>query len=450
MPRFVTGLVFVLIGAVTLATVNPRVSAASDEQDPSIRAPSPGMALLYINREEFMGDTSKHWVFDDDRLLAVLPNNTYTAVEIEPGPHLLWARGTATMMPQLYGKRVFVFQEGEVAHIEVYGEGCWVKGIHRDSANFLETALKPLKFVTLNPKHEAKAAKMVAKRYGPEGRSSLLIGVDGDASTLEDKDSILIPRGTVVPVELEENLTSYHVRPRMPVRFRVAEEVRVDDRVAFKAGEVVDGVGGTRDRAKPPAGDGYFDVETVSTRTADGTPVRLVGLLAAGKKGPAMPAYTIEAMFVRGSDPWILAGTIFEAYTSRDVRIAKDEVASIPSSPSRPSEMRLEGTTSGPFIFPLNGRVKSEFAIVLETTAELLSIELVSVGDTILPTPTRPLRMTRQDGPWEIVFEGWQLARWARVTGARNERELLLRGTTREGRRIEVSVPSEFVVEGGL
>ena len=80
-------------GVLLLAVLGPTL-VSSAEKEKTLGEPRQDAALVYLYRKSAMaGGARALHVFYDDRLVAVLRNNTYTFAYIEPGTHLFWDDG---------------------------------------------------------------------------------------------------------------------------------------------------------------------------------------------------------------------------------------------------------------------------------------------------------------------------------------------------------------------
>lgn len=449
---------FLLAGAAPAAdAAKPRGEARADA------------ALVYFLRGDSQPD-DRFWIFDGKTLLAVLKRDSYAFAQMPPGPHLFWSRATSGLTHDIYGRGVFLLQAGRTYYVRLTDtEVMYLKGFETLSEADGERALAAAaRYVAFDAGDAERAAKMAAKTYG--GPAAVAAGPGGVG-----EGRVRIPAGTLLMVELQENLTTHHVQEGAPVRLRTLETLRADGAAVLPAGSPVEGVVAQALRAKAFGHGGFLEVEATRLRGAAGEDVPVYGLLATVKgqtpsgrvlgraaaaaplvNDPAIMLLAIPGLFVKGGDPWLAAGMRLGVITRDDVWVRPAAEAPQARGPAEAAQTRgpaetapvvVAASLAGPVVAPRDGRADGDCAVGLKSDREVREAAITSLGEEPLPVPLRAKGLKRSAEGWTATFAQWDLLRYARFSGARTEVVATLAGTLEGGARFTTQLPVVYEIE---
>ena len=147
--------------------------------------------------------------------------------------------------------------------------------------------------------------------------------------------AVVIPAGTVVYGEIEEEVTSRKRDTALGdlVRAHVWRDVVVDGAVVIKAGTPMVVNVSDLDRARIVGRKGNIELNAVSVQAVDGTEVPLIGgydKSGKGRKALSLSLFALVAwplIFIKGKHARLEAGTIFDSAVRTDVTVQAAEVA---------------------------------------------------------------------------------------------------------------------------
>lgn len=411
----------------TIVASIPIAPAATDE-DPEARPlgeVSPDKALVYLIRPgAYVGGAVKSFVYSDQVFLGVLRNSSYAFAHVEPGEHILWS----VMQGSVMATERFEFMEGKTYHLMVE-----VKAIHvvpEEQARGMLQEVKSYRATTDEDIEDAK--RILEKRWAkaqakdaakPRAHVEKMVA---EAPPADLTGKVRIPKGTTVTLEILENISSALSQPGDTVRFRVVDDLVVEGTTFLHAGTGVEAK--LRAVAKASGGGqaGAIDIAFPGVRTADGSPVPLVGQVAAtGKDRSGSSAGSAAAggllggiigASIKGGEALVLIGARYDVSIPVDVWVDPARVAppaavpagvplpelDLPSS-VREIECKLKTACRG-----LDGVV-----IQLRSEQPLSSVAIRAIGGRQLPSPITASMMKREkDGSWTCTFPGWSVVRY--------------------------------------
>ena len=406
-----------------LAVMGPILLSPADKQrsNQTLGEPRQDAALVYIHRKSAMagGGRALH-IFYEDRLAAVLRNNTYTFAYIEPGTHFFW--------DDIGEKGLCDFAAGQTYYLSFHV----VDGMSILSApDGKATIEKASRYIALTQQEQTKVADKIAKkwpRYKESQGSKLAPGGGEIAYTppASTEGMIRVAAGTAVAAELMENMNSAHVEPGAAVWVRTAEDVQVSGSLFVRAGTPIKAlVRGGEEKGHWRKG-GKLDVTMVSVMAADGAVCPLIGQMATtGAKGSAAAANVAAAAslgaaiaisaLTKGAQAFYPAGEIVKAFTRQDVWMKPVQAAAEPNSGvGKPADL-VKARARAKIVCDLaKGSVPQFIDIVFEGTGEIARAELFRVAGWEMPDPVRPSKLSNSNGGAVAQFEGWDLVRFLR------------------------------------
>lgn len=424
-------------GVLLLAVLGPTL-VSSAEKEKTLGEPRQDAALVYLYRKSAMaGGARALHVFYDDRLVAVLRNNTYTFAYIEPGTHLFWDDGRE--------RGLCDFAAGQTYYLSFH----LVDGMSILSVSDGKTAIeKASRYIELTQEEQSKVADKIAKKWPKyrENQGSKLAPGGGEIAYIPPSSTegmTKVAAGTPVAAELMENMNSAHIEPGASVWVRAAEDVMVAGSLFVRAGTPIKAlVRGAEEKGHWRKG-GKLDVTMVSVTAADGGVYPLIGQMATtGAKGSAAAANVAAAAslagaiaitaLTKGAQAFYPAGDSVKAFTRQDVWIKPVQATGGADSDLGNPAGLIKARTGGKIVCRLSKGEAPQFVdIVLESTVEIERVELVRVGGWEMPDPVRPSKLSRSEEGTVAQYEGWDLVRFLRPSSSGTR--LVFRLTTAGG-----------------
>lgn len=147
--------------------------------------------------------------------------------------------------------------------------------------------------------------------------------------------AVVLPAGTVVYGEIEEEVTSRKRDTALGdiVRAHVWRDVVVDGAVVIEAGAPMVVNVSDLDRARVVGRKGNIELNAVSVQAVDGTEVPLIGgydKSGKGRKALSLSLFALVAwplIFIKGKHARLEPGTVFDSNARSDVTVQADAVA---------------------------------------------------------------------------------------------------------------------------
>ena len=133
-------------------------------------------------------------------------------------------------------------------------------------------------------------------------------------------EEIIINAGTPIPVRLEETLSSETVKARQPVRFTVARDVEITEKIVVKAGALAEGEITYAQKTGSLGKEGMVHLVMRYTVAVDGTRIPLIASLSATGDDKVVLSGFIWP-FIKGSSCKIQSGTEIKAYVDFDTTV---------------------------------------------------------------------------------------------------------------------------------
>jgi hypothetical protein len=253
-----------------------------------------------------------------------------------------------------------------------------------------------------------------------------------------EPETVTIPAKTWFDVELMEHLSGVYNLRLGKIRFRVMEDVVVEDHVVIAKGTYVSGRVGSTEKATMLGRGGNIDFSIKETTAVDGTKVPLKHSVS--KKGYGVEKTVVYAgFFLRGEQGFVLRGTIYEAIVRRDTVVTIQDKTAEESTGEEILEADFE-CAEDHLSFNLGKKRKLKpVTVYLKHPAEdVKQVALYQVNDYALD-PSEPVRATGQerqrDGSLALQFERWDILRFL----PDGQSTLVFRGETTDGKIFEGS-----------
>lgn len=397
---------------------SPGVASAEPQApDRPLGVPSPDSALVYFVREEassFLRGTAS--VFCDDRLVAVLPNDSYSFVKVTPGTHVVWVRLRRTAEKPL----LFDFAHGQT----YYG------GFSPDSpvrlmsrADGLAAVARAERYRALTVEDTRNGDRTIAHEWAglKDTLEAAMARFGGAAYAPPDSTEgmVRVPAGTRIRAVLCENLSSEFNQPGDPVWMRAADFVAVGGAVLADRGAaiaaVVRGVWSVDSWGR----GGVIDAAAVSLVTRDGTTCPLIGqVVSTGHEVstfvPSLVAGGLWGGLMTGGRADIHPlGELVEVFTRQDIWLSPDSprVAEDAFTPLLDPLLRI--TAPGTVAFDLRtSRIPTSVKLRLEGVGDITSAELVAVAGVPVPKPLRAQEISEESSGLFAAFAGWDICRY--------------------------------------
>ena len=400
--------------ALLAAALGPAMFLSAREAK-TLGEPRKDAALVYIYRKSAAaGGGRALQVFCDDKLEAVLRNNTYTFAYVAPGTHLYWdGVRTRALVDVAAGQTYYL-----LFHV--------VDGMKILSAAEGKAAIeKASRYIELTDEEQSKAAGKIAKnwpKYKEEQGSKLAQGAaetPAYSKPASTEGMVQIAAGTPVAVELMENLNSGHVEPGAVVWVRTAKDIEVGGNLFVRAGTPIKAiVRGVQEKGHWSKG-GKLDITMVSVTAADGTVCPLIGQIAqTGAKASAV-APTIAAAgslgaaiaiggLMKGHQAFYPAGETTEVFTSQEMWVKPVGPAAGDSADVGKVPVSIKAYPRAKIICNLaKGDVPQFVDVVFDGVKQVDRVELLRVAGWTVPDPVRPGRVSSADEGVVAQYEGW-------------------------------------------
>ena len=305
-------------------------------------------------------------------------------------------------------------------------------------------------------------------------RSVLLLAALSLGAAVSQEPAVL-PAKTSVELELLENLNSQHNRAGDVIRFRVAEEVRLGDRVIFEKGAPVQGRVKMVEKARTNGRAGALTVIVPRLRTAGGHEVPMFGELVAtgrnrsGASGVAQLMIGVAGFGIHGREIAHLKGERFLVHTRQqealDSPAAPQEAPAVaqpagPDAAATDPGSAVEAATTPTITaasvtieyFPAKGTLPETLEVPIARGGNVPPLEgarvsLVRIGaiDLTEPIPALEIRARRKE--WQVGFDAWKVVR--HLDGSREgvRNDALLRVALPDGRVLHAGATLTLVVE---
>jgi hypothetical protein len=272
---------------------------------------------------------------------------------------------------------------------------------------------------------------------------------------------VLVRAGTVVEVELMENLSSRHTSEGEQILFRTAHDVEISDSLTVPAGRLVRGIVHRVDRASGGGDAGEVDVVIPALVTRDGIEIPVIGRVivegrdAHEKAGGMRVAFGLIGQgLTKGKAAYVLAGERY-ALTVRDDtwvpdRRGVEKEEALRRAEDEAAEQALQARGCEITFKPESRKSLKDIVVCIEIGQPLVEASLTEVGELKLLDPVRASGIQRRKGGrWAVSLPGWSVLRYVRPE-QRSSFEIPLRvtGALEDGTRITAtSVLSVVIVE---
>lgn len=402
--------------------------------------PRSDSALVYLYRKgAFAAGGRALKIFCDERLVAVLKNNTYSFTYLKPGTHFFWCNFSN------FGKEHCDLAPGRTYYLSYHVTDGMALLSESDGAAAIEKASR---YIELTEKEEAKVVETIAKKWPKEKEKSTSKIAESEeiVYTLptETEGIKKVPAGTPISTELMENVCSGLNKSGDPVWLRVRSDVQVGGGLFVRAGTPVKAFIRDTEERRGFGRGGKMDFTVVSVVAEDGTVCPLVGqLVATGKKASqagtaaatvagGLVAGAIVASLTKGAESFHAIGTTFDVYTRQDVWFAPkrdiDEETPARLNPAVVLKAYPKGEITCKF---KKAEVSRTVEIAFDGAADLTAADLVRVEGVDIPEPLRAAKIARSGETWVAEFPGWDVVRFMRTDGA--ETRILFRLSFQSG-----------------
>jgi hypothetical protein len=261
-------------------------------------------------------------------------------------------------------------------------------------------------------------------------------------------EPVKLPAGMSVELELQHHVNSAYVPAGSPIYFRVAKDVKIDDRVLIRVGTLATG---KMDQAQKRGMVGHSGSMLLSIRAVpaiDGTAVAVDSDVA--KQGRSRAGATVAWTLFWGVPGLITKGV--NPYLERGQKILATVVADTVIDPEKATERETLPELGAPFeiakyTFDGSGSAELKFDIerdkdlqtvtftvkafsgLADAKAVLGGLRLIAVDGTPVPELVAATASTDHS----VSFDGWSIVRFCRDGGT----ELRFRGSTPDGRAID-------------
>ncbi|MDJ0837174.1 MAG: hypothetical protein QNK37_11705 [Acidobacteriota bacterium] len=401
-----------------------------------------GQALIYFIRDRrFPAAARTMFLFADQKHIGVLDNNCYTFAYLGPGKHLLWTNWIQT------AKEMF-FHGGATYYIDMTMSGTLL--FNELSPKKGKELLEEVKFyATPNARETRKAQKHILKRYHKAVLRELAKEMEDPTESAyiapeQTEGLVKIPSNQEVQLEFMENVSSHLTPTKQPFWMRVVEDVWVDGTLFVSKGTMVKGTVLEKTAAMAALG-ASMKMKISELSAVDGTLVPMGSVasskgknrrLTAGLTGAGLAVLFGEkvarSVTIKGRQAYIPAGRIITAWTRTAVWI----------TPNNEPESIKKIVPS--LVLPAKGPVRTKFhpgkrkdpkplLFSIVTEKEIVSAEIIQVGDWTLPDPVTPYRLYPSVDGWTCLFLGWDLVKFISLEEKQNQTLLVLEGSLADG-----------------
>lgn len=402
------------VGIVALSALVVSITAAgaAASAEPSMPV-RPDQALVYVIRpaDPGGGDMVADYFFAGEQLLAVTKGKTHGAAYLPPGKHLLWCQGGAALLELV---------PGQTYHI-VCGFFHGFSLVDEEEGSELLTATKP--GPEIGPKQQEKA-RVRRERFYPMFHKAVTDEAfpqpPPPPRPADTAGMVRVPAYSLVEVELMENVSSSVTAAGERARFRVVSAVPVGDRAWIAPGTEADGVVTAAQSARHAGASGLLAIDLLSLPAAPGVPLALMGQVVGTAKSRAKAASVawafgglIGASLVHGREMFYLAGERFTFWTRDEAWLPplSETPPGAPLDESMPLAAKLVGDLT---VSMVKFEVPPTLAVRIEDAGTESRVDLVSVGDWLLPEPVPATQVAQAEGGWTATFGGWSLLRHLR------------------------------------
>ncbi len=421
-------------------------------------------ALVYLIRKgRFQGSARTMFVYADEEFLGTLDSGTYTFAYVDPGTHLLWTNVTRL-------RREVDLVPNRVYYIEV-----WSAFNLLDPEEGKALVEKVDAYAIPKAREVQTADDQIRKRYRralrreKEMEKAEVQVAQASSRPADTAGYVEVPAYTEIPLELMENVTSYLNPTGDAVWFRVASDVVLGEQRVVRAGTLVRATLRHSAQGKMGGVGGNFDMVVPTLPAADGSLVPLLGRIdATGKRRTAAAAavatgtavvtglatgglLAIAVAFPRGKEAFLLVGEEFTVWTRDNhwVDAAREHAAATEAGVLPVPEHRLAARPAEDVVFvPKKRRAPPDLQVFLESPEEVRSASIQQVGDWPLPAPLKASTIVSRDGTWVAIFPGWDVVRYARLTGEDTTVPLRVVGTLADGSSFQAEPTMTIVVKG--
>ncbi len=147
--------------------------------------------------------------------------------------------------------------------------------------------------------------------------------------TPKNDANVVIPSGTIIPLENNSEITSATMVPGQTINFFVRSDVKINGQTVIKSGAVAKGLVTRAEKAKGLGKEGFLEVEIKSVEAVDGTQILLAGTRINQVGEDRQTAAILLGVLVcilfltkKGKDAAIPAGYSFEGRVAQEVTVA--------------------------------------------------------------------------------------------------------------------------------
>lgn len=243
------------------------------------------------------------------------------------------------------------------------------------------------------------------------------------ASTSNYADTVTLTGGTLVPVELIENVNSSLNRTGEKVYMKVTTDVKVGDNIVIpKGAPVVAKIGTTEQRGMMGKG-GDLDFYPSQVAAIDGQWVSVdKENFGAGGAGAGAGAIIGIGLFAKGKAAYVLRGTEYEVTIRRDTEIDTEKVQPLRTVKKADFSVSAKFHKIDTIKFS-KGRPGDPIVMEVALTPEIASlvchspaaVEIVSVLDNALEKPINPITvdMVPKKNLCVSTFDWWKIIRYS-------------------------------------
>lgn len=255
----------------------------------------------------------------------------------------------------------------------------------------------------------------------------LCLSLIGKGRALADK--VVIKAGTSVAVEVMENLNSKLNSTGETVHLRVVEDVKVGNVVVIPKGSSATGKIGETKASQSVGRGGEIEFYVLQVSAIDGQPVSIdkdtLGSEGRQRTG-ATVGYTllfgIPGLLAKGRQGVVLRGTQYDVTVKHDTEV--DTSAPVAQPALKPANVELSGKFPDKQVVKFaKGKVKEELVAKITVKPEIQgevqtassSLEVVKMGDYILPKPIQPekVELEAAKNTLKVTFDWWEIIRFS-------------------------------------
>jgi hypothetical protein len=425
-----------------LVTIMPGAAAASSKAPKAPAGPlglsCPDSALVYFIREKNSnrGGVAAR-IFCDDRLVAVLSNDSYSFVHVAPGTHVLWVRSVMRKEKALY----FDFANGQTHYLGFKMD--YPLRLMPQTAGLAAIAKSKhyIEFADDDMRLRWGGDETVAKEWGglKETFEATMAQFEAAAYTppTNTEGMVKVAMGTRIRAVLRENLSSELNKPGDPVWLSVGDSAEVGGTALIKQGASVRAVvRGVRSTGAFGRG-GTIDAAAVSLVTADSTTCPLIGqVVSAGDEvGTVLVGLmtgVVGTLLTRGIADVHPVGELVDVFTRQDIWISPDppKAAEVPTPPLVDPALRITGPDTVAFNLE-QSRIPKSVDLRIEGVGSVTAAELVAVAGVPIPKPLSAQQVSEKPSGFLAVFAGWDICRY--LSARKPSETLTIRITKADG-----------------